>query len=345
MTMEEDAWSLPGPNSETLEPSRDDSPIRTSVPGTSSASGIAVTNDMSTSKSGAVSTTKEAMMDSAQETTKNTAASVGENGSGKNGSGKNGSKDTRTEAPKSAPSSANDRATSSNGTGTIKRTEEEEKLRKRLHAKREEDRLRDLLKRKRDSFRKSIANGMNGEHKEMEEKSNTDETAAKKSEKAHSENGKKDTKGSDAVDSVKNDRKDSGTYDTNKTDQEKMNGHDRHHRDRHRSNEEMYDRRSNRPPSDRHRHDRRPSYGNHPPPLRNGNAPRDVRHAVPTIIVLMTAVDIPHRHINIIRHILPIITTEVEMDVMDIVVVHQWVLMILIHLVDSVALYLVRIIR
>lgn len=261
MTMEEDAGSLPGPNSETLELSRDDCPSRTPVAGTSSASGIAVTDDMSTSKG--------AMMDCAQETTKNTAANVSENGS----------KDTRTEAQKSAPSSANGRTTSTNGTGTIKRTEEEEKLRKRLHAKREEDRLRDLLKRKRDSFRKNIVNGMNGEHKEMEEKSNMDEAATKKSENAHSENGKKDTKGSDAVDSVKNDRKDSGTKDAEKTDQEKMNGHDRHHRGRHRLNEDMYDRRSNRPPSDRHRHDRPPPYGNHDPPSRNGSAhyPRDVR--------------------------------------------------------------------
>lgn len=39
-----------------------------------------------------------------------------------------------------------------------KRTEEEEKLRKRLHAKREEERLREILKRKKDSFRSSIAN-------------------------------------------------------------------------------------------------------------------------------------------------------------------------------------------
>jgi RNA-binding protein 23/39 len=50
---------------------------------------------------------------------------------------------------------------SSSNNGAQRRTEEEEKLRKRLHAKREEDRLRDIIKRKKESFRNknSISNG------------------------------------------------------------------------------------------------------------------------------------------------------------------------------------------
>ena len=246
------------------------------VTGTSSAStGGTVSNDLRNNSNAVTDKTRENVV--VKKGGVSTASAI--SGNLTNGSNDNG---VRTEGPKSAPSTANHPSASSNG--NMKRTEDEEKLRKRLHAKREEDRLRDLIKRKRDSLRKSTANGSSGETHEMDDEGKKDkELHVTKKSKAVVESGKNGVNGSDASETDKDGKQEGFTRDVEMNDQEKSNGHRhrRHHRDYRESNDNMYDRHGQRPPSDRHRHDRRPSYGHQPPPVRNGNGhSRDVRPGV-----------------------------------------------------------------
>ena len=246
------------------------------VTGTSSAStGGTVSNDLRNNSNAVTDKTRENVV--VKKGGVSTASAI--SGNLTDGSIDNG---VRTEGPKSAPSTANYPSASSNG--NMKRTEDEEKLRKRLHAKREEDRLRDLIKRKRDSLRKSTANGSSGETHEMDDEGKKDkELHVTKKSNAVVESGKNGVNGSDASETDKDGKQEGFTRDVEMNDQEKSNGHRhrRHHRDYRESNDNMYDRHGHRPPSDRHRHDRRPSYGHQPPPVRNGNGhSRDVRPGV-----------------------------------------------------------------
>jgi RNA-binding protein 23/39 len=262
-----DALPLQGPNGETLHSKTDDVPNHkegdTKTSGASN--GAKITHDLSTSSSTVDDKTKEnAKINDKETSTPATAAD--------NGASKDGSKDTgaKTVGQKSVPSTTNQRASSSNG--TIKRTEEEEKLRKRLHAKREEDRLRDLIKRKRDSFRKSIDNGSSGDKLDIDVKGKNgdEEGIVAENSKVDGEIEKLDGNGNGAVIETSTNGK------NDRNDHEKSNGH--HHRDRRESHDDRNNRRGHHPHSDRHRHDRRPPYGHHPPPVRNG---RDVRSGVP----------------------------------------------------------------
>ena len=152
---------------------------------------------------------------------------------------------------------------SSSTTTAVKMTAEEEKLRKRLHAKREEERLRDIIKRKKESFRNNY-HGSNIENSNHSKDGNPVESKEEK--KMESVSGKRTTENSTET------KKADGTTDrassrdervaprdpNRRTDpQERRNGapHEIGRRDRPRRRDR------------RHRHaDRRPPYRHHPPP-------------------------------------------------------------------------------
>jgi RNA-binding protein 23/39 len=152
-----------------------------------------------------------------------------------------------------------------------KRTDEEEKLRKRLHAKREEERLREILKRKKESFRHSKSSI---DENESDKKVKLDE----KDDGSKAQDEKNKTEKIDVVD-----------HGTGKEQEKRGNTEKRsENRDKPRSWDESRDRRNHPPESDivpssrhhhrdsrhRHRHDRRPPLG--PPTSFRGRDERPV---------------------------------------------------------------------
>ena len=258
-TIAAETVSLPGP---TGEHNRDDGPK-----GTSQDDPAAGTNSSATNKT-VVEKVKENATDHK-----------------KDGLSTNGSVATKTAGPKSGPPAPSIDRTAASNNGVNKRTEEEEKLRKRLHAKREEDRLRDLIKRKRDSFRQATnltnggTNNPENHDKNVEDQDQKDEKKSDKTMDADSgKNGEKVS--GNTVETGKDDRKESRRRDVDTKDPELSNGHDRRPRDRHRSHEDTYDHRSHRSSSDRQGRDRRrPPY--HPPPVVRGRDARVVPGPAP----------------------------------------------------------------
>jgi RNA-binding protein 23/39 len=136
---------------------------------------------------------------------------------------------------------------------SINRTDEEEKLRKRLHAKREEERLREILKRKKDSFRKSESIEVQDESKST----------------GNPVDDKKGEKGDGIMRKVVAEETNKTRMTETNADDEKVatNGarthrENHHRRDRHRSDNELHERRGSHPPSEvghqhHHRHERR----------------------------------------------------------------------------------------